>query len=72
MFEGSAIDGIACHEKDGWALRRTGTRTGDGSGEYRQAGAGDPALFAAAQDMMADGPLDAGAERAARARGWRE
>jgi hypothetical protein len=36
-----------------------------------QAGSTDPELMAAAQQMMAGDPLDAGAEAKARAAGWR-
>ena len=48
------------------------TRPGSqaGKAEYAQAGSTDPALMAAAQEMMAGDPLDAPAEVRARAAGW--
>ena len=66
-FEQQALAGIACRAGEGWALRRVeaGARQ---SGEYRQAGS--TGIAAAAQDMAADSPLDAQAERAVIARAW--
>lgn len=72
VFAGSVTDGIACHDAHGWALRQTRSApAGGGQGEYRQAGSSDPALLAAAQDMMAGDPLDAAGEAGAKAAGWR-
>lgn len=70
-FSGAALSGIACKEEAGWVLRETrggGTAT---ASEFRQAGSADAALMADAQAMMAGEPLDAAAEEAARAKGWR-
>jgi hypothetical protein len=66
-FESATLDGIACSEGRGWQLRHT--LSGDGASEYRQASAGILAEAAAA--MMAGEPLDAAAEKAAAAKGWR-
>ncbi|MES2444599.1 MAG: anti-sigma factor [Pseudomonadota bacterium] len=72
VFQAPAVDGIACRENGGWALRRTQAGAAGANGDYRQAAAANPELFAAAQDMMAGDPLDPAAERAARDRGWRD
>ena len=71
VFTGAAVDGIACRDGGRWAIQRTQAPLHGGSAEYRQAASGDAALMAAAQDMMADAPLDAAAERRARAQDWR-
>lgn len=72
VFAAPALDGIACRDRAAWTLRRTGlpeaTRA---AGAYRQAGSSSAPLLAEAQDMMAGRPLDAAAERRARAQGWR-
>jgi hypothetical protein len=68
-FEGPAFDGIACRDSGGWAVALTATPAERRATEYRQAAS---ALVAErAQAMMAGEPLDAGAERRARDRGWR-
>ncbi|HMO77467.1 MAG TPA: anti-sigma factor [Sphingopyxis sp.] len=66
-FESAAIDGIGCRRADGWTLEHT--LGGSAAGEYRQASSG--ALAALAAGMMADEPLDAAGEKAAREGGWR-
>lgn len=66
-FESASLDGIACNSGGDWQLRRT--MSGDGTSEYRQASAGELAEAAAA--MMADEPLDAAGEKAAKDKGWR-
>ncbi|WP_267432503.1 anti-sigma factor [Sphingomonas sp. GM_Shp_1] len=72
VFQSAAADGIACRDAKGWALRRTmpGSAPKAGGG-YAQAGSSDAELMAAAQDMMADMPLDAEGEKAAIAKDWR-
>ena len=52
-------------------LRFTGAGAVEQSADYRQAASADAAVMAAAQDMAAGPALDAAAERAARADGWR-
>jgi len=72
VFVAPVTQGIACRDAHGWALRQTRAGTGEaGQGDYRQAGSSDPALLAAAQDMMAGDPLDAAGEARAQAAGWR-
>lgn len=71
VFTSATADGIACRDDRGWALRQTKAGSSAAKSEYAQAGSADPALMAAAQEMMAGDPLDAGAETAARAKGWR-
>jgi hypothetical protein len=72
LFQAPAIEGIACHEDRGWVMQHTQANAPGARGEFRQAGSGEPGLFAAAQGMMAGDPLDAAAERAASAGGWRK
>lgn len=71
VFTSSATDGIACRDSQGWALRQTRAGSNAAKSDYAQAGSTDPALMAAAQEMMAGAPLDAGAEAKAKAKGWR-
>jgi len=71
VFTSRAADGIACHGADGWTLRQTRPGAQQGKTDYAQAGSADPALMAAAQDMMSGDPLDAAAEAQARSAGWR-
>ncbi|MET0375672.1 MAG: anti-sigma factor [Rhizorhabdus sp.] len=72
VFTGKAGAGIGCRDQDGWTLAQFVAGAPRGAvGAYRQAGSASGQILAAAQEMMAGEPLDAGAERAARARGWR-
>lgn len=71
VFRSQPADGIACHEEKGWALRQTMGGSRASTGGYAQAGSADPALMAAAQELMAGDPLDAAAEARARAAGWK-
>lgn len=64
--------GIACRDDRGWKLDRLGDGTDSGATEYRQAGSNVSAILAAAQDMAANGALDAEAEAAAAASGWQD
>ncbi len=70
-FSGSAGGGIACREEAGWKLEAVGEGSEGASSDYRMAGAGDAEILALAQDMAAGPALDAEAEKAARAQGWR-
>jgi len=72
VFQGEAIDGIACRDHGGWALRRTQASEQAGKADYRQAGSAAPELLDAAQSMMAGEALDPAAERVAQAKGWRD
>lgn len=72
VFDAGKTGGIACHDDEGWALRRTRAGAdGNSATEFRQAGSADAALMAEAQEMMADAPLDAAQEKAAMEKGWR-
>jgi hypothetical protein len=64
--------GIACRDAQGWALVEQFGGVPASGGEYQQAGSPLADLMAKAQDMAADGALDAQQEQAARTRGWRE
>ena len=69
-WRGSQSGGIACHDDTGWKIERQFALGAAAGGEFRQAGS-ETELLAAAQDMAAGGALDAAAEQAARAQGWR-
>jgi len=71
VFTSPVADGIACHGAQGWALRQTRPGSAGARTEYAQAGSADPALMAAAQEMMAGEPLDGAAEARARSAGWK-
>lgn len=70
-FSGGDASGIACRDTTGWKLEAVGDGGADRTTDYRMAGASDAELMAKAQDMAAGGALDATAENAARAQGWR-
>ncbi len=70
-FSGAKLAGIACREARGWRLRMERPGSAAASTDYRQAGAADGDILAAAQEMVKGGPLDAEAERKAQANGWR-
>lgn len=70
-FAGRDAAGIACRDAQGWKLKTLRPGAATATGEFRQAGSGAADVLAAAQDMAAGGALDAKAEAAARARGWR-
>jgi hypothetical protein len=69
-FESAAVAGLACRGSQGWQLMMTAVGAQPARSEYRQAGGGNAAVLQAAQEMMVGEPLDAEAERGARARGW--
>lgn len=70
-FASGSVDGIACKQGSEWRLQSTRPGTLAARTEFRQAGTDDAELLAQAQTMMAGAPLDAHAEAAASARGWR-
>jgi hypothetical protein len=70
-FDGAALSGLACKGETGWQLMMTAAGAPGSQADYRQAGSGNAAVAAAAQEMMAGEPLDAAAERSARDSGWR-
>lgn len=71
VFAGEAASGIACREDGAWTLERLISGGKAQATQYRQAGSADAELMAAAQDMAAGEPLDAGQEAEARDKGWR-
>ena len=68
-FESPAVSGIGCRGDAGWVLPMTSAGRNAGEAEYRQASS--PLVMEQAQAMMAGAPLDAAAEAAAKAKGWR-
>lgn len=70
-FASAAESGIACRDAQGWAIVERASGAPTGQGDYQQAGSSVGNLLARAQDMASGSALDAGAERAARERGWR-
>ena len=70
-FAGKSTSGIACHDARGWKLEAAGAAGPQQTAQYQQAGSADAAIMAAAQDMAAGPALDAAAEQAARATGWK-
>lgn len=70
-FAGEARSGIACRDAEGWRLVIEGEGAAAQTGEYRMAGNPAAETLKRAQAMAAGPALDAEAESAARARGWR-
>jgi hypothetical protein len=69
-FARADLSGIACREDGGWHLRVQRDGVDVSAADYRQAASVDSAIMEAAQAMAAGPALDAGQERAAKARGW--
>jgi hypothetical protein len=70
----SAVAGLACHEHAQWRLEALAAATPSSAapGRYRPAASSLPPAVARTLDELIVGePLDASAESAARARGWR-
>lgn len=70
-FAGEAESGIACRDAEGWRLVTEGEGAAAQIGEYRMAGNPAAEMLERAQAMAAAPALDAAAEQAAKARGWR-
>ena len=70
-FAGEEQSGIACRDAEGWRLIMEGEGAPAQGGDYRMAGNSAAQVLERAQAMAAGPALDAGQERAARARGWR-
>ncbi|MGS1015807.1 anti-sigma factor family protein [Allosphingosinicella humi] len=68
-FDAPEATGLACRQGGDWNVLVTAPPTSGRGAEYRQAGSS--LVLEAAQDMMADAPLDASAEKAAVAAGWK-
>jgi len=65
-FSGEAVSGIGCRDGQHWKM--VSTLPGSEQSDYRQASSS--AINAAASELMANGPMDADAERKALESGW--
>jgi len=65
----SALAGVACRERDGWAVAALAATPPENSA-YRMAGALPDTVRSAVARMIAGDPLDASAEKSARDAGW--
>jgi hypothetical protein len=75
VMRGDGLAGLACRAADGWQVRAAAASPvhAAGSSGYRTASSPIPALVSASVDAIIDGaPLDAQAEAAAKAKGWRD
>ncbi|MVW64116.1 anti-sigma factor [Massilia sp. NEAU-DD11] len=71
-FVMGASAGLACREGGQWKIPVLAEAEKEAAGGYRQAGSAlPPAVLDAIDARIADKPLDAAGEEAARARGWR-
>jgi hypothetical protein len=71
-FSERAVAGLACREGGAWRVRMAVARAARPASDYRTAASETPPqVLEAAQDLMVGEPLDAKAEIAARAKGWR-
>ncbi|MFS2022776.1 anti-sigma factor family protein [Massilia sp. CT11-137] len=71
-FVMGAAAGLACREGGQWKIPVLAEAEKEAAGGYRQAGSAlPPAVLDAIDARIADKPLDAAGEEAARARGWR-
>ncbi|CAH0188118.1 hypothetical protein [Roseomonas sp. CECT 9278] len=68
--ETGTVQGLACRDPEGWRLRVAVARSAEG-GSFQPAGADDPVIAEMLERLGAGQALDANAEGAARARGWR-
>ena len=68
-FSATHLAGIACRENGGWRLRYAAPGAQAAGGDYHMAGA-DVGQAEVVATMIAGEPLDATAEREARATGW--
>ncbi|MDP1631738.1 MAG: zf-HC2 domain-containing protein [Caulobacter sp.] len=73
VTRGEGPAGLACRDGDTWIVRMAVPRAGGrAAGDYRTAAAETPpAVIAAVEDMITGESLDARAEAAAKAEGWR-
>lgn len=67
-FDAPAMAGLACRDGGDWKVLMAAPPQAGTASQYRQAGSS--LVLEAAQAMMVGSPLDAEAERAARAAGW--
>jgi hypothetical protein len=74
LREQSALAGLACREQDQWRLEALAAATPSSAApeQYRPAASSlPPAVANTIDELIVGEPLDAGAESAARSRGWR-
>ncbi len=65
------LAGLACRRDGRWIVQTTSAWAPEGAPQYRTAASETPpAVLAAVDGLIADAPLDAAAERAARDAGW--
>jgi hypothetical protein len=69
-FSQAEVAGLACREGAGWKVRMAVAKE-EGAGAYRMAASTPAPVLEAAQALMVGEPLDAAAEKAAAARGWK-
>ncbi|WP_150290252.1 anti-sigma factor family protein [Sphingobium estronivorans] len=69
-FEGQAVAGVACRERQGWQVQQLVPGAGQGTA-YRQASSGDARITATVDALMEGAPADAAQEKAARETKWR-
>ena len=72
-FNADGLAGVACRDGDRWGVQMALATAPAAAGDYRMAGSDTPPEVLRAVEAMIDGePLDAAAEAAARAQGWRD
>lgn len=71
-FTEKTVAGLACREGGGWKVRMAVAQAAGPTSDYRTAASETPPqVLEAAQNLMVGEPLDAQAEAAAQAKGWR-
>jgi hypothetical protein len=69
-FTEATTQGLACREKDGWAVKALLPSEGQ-AGDFRMAAGENPAIAALIDRTIAGEPFDAAQEKAAKEAGWR-
>lgn len=69
-YDAAAASGVACREKDIWAIRALFPHDRPAGGAYRMAGTADAAAMAYVDAVIVGEPFDAEAERRALQSGW--
>ena len=69
-FETASTAGVACREKEGWAVRALVSHQRQVEGDYRMATSGDAAILAYVDAQISGDPLDAAAEKQAVENSW--
>ena len=70
-FDDRELSGLACRDGETWKFRGLFQQSVESKGDYRMAAGPDPRLGTLIDETLAGEPLDAAAERAARANGRR-